>query len=713
MKDNTKPLLTIGIIFMNEIRSLRHCLEALNPLREAICCELIMADTGSSDGSREIAAQYADILFDFPWVGDFSAARNAVMDRASGQWYLTVDTDEYLDKDVSELVHFLQSCKKSQELACGVVQRNYDTMEMDSKYSDFLAVRLICMSTGLRYQGAIHEAWPLEEKGIQDVRALSRTILHHDGYVDMDGEGGREKRERNLTLLRKNLQQNPEDLKLLLQYIESGRRESNYLEMLRHAATAVEGKNPGWQLFGPPLFRHAVKAALEEDLPEFWNWTTRAEKWFPDSYYTRIDIEYIAFTQSLKEGKYSSAIQRGERCLRAIKEFRKNEESLAATLFSTILMSSPYWEQGLEIYLADLYIKNGSSARARELLLDIDSTLLDVQQTGNLLCVLGDLHRLSNLDTAPMIQELYEGIRKPIPSEETAHKREEMFYQTAALAFHSQNRKEEQLEPNFCRPSYMMFIPLLNQCDIGRGAAVLALTNPEEMQLVLEKVEDWEQFPGEVLSHAIEQGVSFPLPEKPLMSEDINRLADRLAADEESFYRMIRCIFKENCEENLQKLAWINQLVLTAVQRYNWDTANNDIDTGIELARFFAQTEECLISRYYRPEMLDEENYLILPALHRFGWHCARAFNALDAGSPDKYVRELRKGLHTCGIMKPMVEWLMKHTPALKRNEVSPELLALAEQVKTLLASYPSENVMVQEIKSSPVYQKVAWLIEV
>ena len=60
------PVLSVGIIFKNEIRCIERCLKSLLPLREAIPCEIVMADTGSDDGSREVAARYADILFDFP-----------------------------------------------------------------------------------------------------------------------------------------------------------------------------------------------------------------------------------------------------------------------------------------------------------------------------------------------------------------------------------------------------------------------------------------------------------------------------------------------------------------------------------------------------------------------------------------------------------------------------------------------------------------------
>ena len=153
MPQSPKPLLSIGIIFRNNIRSIERCLKALTPLREAIPCQLVMADTGSDDGSRQIAEQYADIFIDFPWINDFSAARNAVMNECSGKWFLTVDTDEYLDADVSVLAGFLKSRASGDYIVGALTVRNYQTYDMDSNYSDFLAVRLLRMSTGIRYRG--------------------------------------------------------------------------------------------------------------------------------------------------------------------------------------------------------------------------------------------------------------------------------------------------------------------------------------------------------------------------------------------------------------------------------------------------------------------------------------------------------------------------------------------------------------------------------
>ena len=58
------------------------------------------------------------------------------------------------------------------------------------------------------------------------------------------------------------------------------------------------------------------------------------------------------------------------------------------------------------------------------------------------------------------------------------------------------------------------------------------------------------------------------------------------------------------------------------------------------------------------------------------------------------------------------LEYLTEHTPELQLPPPSPELLALAEQVRTMLAAYGPEDPAVQAIKASPVYQRVAYLIE-
>ena len=233
----SKPLLSIGIIFKNEIRCLERCLKSLQPLRDALPCELVMADTGATDGSREIAEKYADILFDFPWINDFSAARNSVMDRCSGTWYMTIDCDEWVDSNIEGYIKFLTTDKEFD--FASVIIRNYNTPQLDADvgYSDFLAVRLLRLSSGVRYEGAIHEHWPYQ--GDLHTMLIRDAIFHHDGYVYQKKGDQKEKQERNMALLREQLEREPNDLIILTQCIESGRGLLEQEDYLRRAMAGV------------------------------------------------------------------------------------------------------------------------------------------------------------------------------------------------------------------------------------------------------------------------------------------------------------------------------------------------------------------------------------------------------------------------------------------------------------------------------------------
>ena len=152
-------VLSIGMIVKNEIRCLEKCLIALEPLRQAVPSELVIADTGSTDGTREVAARYADQLFDFAWNDDFAEARNAVLSKCSGQWYLSVDADEYLDKEFDTLVKFLLHPTDNEKRAdFGLITiANYrdQALEKDAATS-FLALRLARRTAELRYLSLIH-----------------------------------------------------------------------------------------------------------------------------------------------------------------------------------------------------------------------------------------------------------------------------------------------------------------------------------------------------------------------------------------------------------------------------------------------------------------------------------------------------------------------------------------------------------------------------
>ncbi|RKJ94353.1 glycosyltransferase family 2 protein [Anaerotruncus sp. 1XD22-93] len=187
-----KLCLSIGMIVKNEEKILEECLQALEPLRKALPCELIIADTGSTDRTIEIAEKYADTLFQIPWNGDFGAARNETLDRARGEWFFYIDADEVLDADCGELIHLLQSEEAKKYQTISMVRYEY-TDNTHSDYSTTHYLRIHRRTPENRFTRKIHESLIANQPICQ-----LPTVVHHSGYQD---EVIREKQLRNRPLL--------------------------------------------------------------------------------------------------------------------------------------------------------------------------------------------------------------------------------------------------------------------------------------------------------------------------------------------------------------------------------------------------------------------------------------------------------------------------------------------------------------------------------
>lgn len=195
------PLCSLVMIVRNEREGLARCLESA----KGIADEIVIADTGSDDGTREIAAEYADVLLDFEWADDFAAARNFALDRARGDWILHLDADEELSARNPGALR-AQLLKEETAPLLSVPMRHYYGAEPPSEWRAHLscAPRLFRNRAGIAYAGRIHER-PAGADASEPARGVE---IRHYGYLDARAAG---KRGRNLSMLLRERELCPDD----------------------------------------------------------------------------------------------------------------------------------------------------------------------------------------------------------------------------------------------------------------------------------------------------------------------------------------------------------------------------------------------------------------------------------------------------------------------------------------------------------------------
>jgi len=96
---------SLCMIVKNEAERLGDC---LRDVRAAVD-EMIVVDTGSEDATQTVATGLGAKVFDFPWCNDFSAARNASLQHATGDYVLWLDADDRLDADEADKLRRLKA----------------------------------------------------------------------------------------------------------------------------------------------------------------------------------------------------------------------------------------------------------------------------------------------------------------------------------------------------------------------------------------------------------------------------------------------------------------------------------------------------------------------------------------------------------------------------------------------------------------------------
>ena len=187
--------------------------------------EIIINDTGSEDGTKDLITRFSEenpdmpmVLLESDWQEDFSLAKNQCLSEATGDWIVFTDADELFvnPEFVKAYVHHARQDKALQALF--VPMANVDQYKNNSVINYFNALRIFCNLSDIHYEGRIHESLTLDGTGVDELNARvadKSLMIKHTGYSSTIST---QKAQRNLQLLQLDIQDG-QDIRKIYRYL--------------------------------------------------------------------------------------------------------------------------------------------------------------------------------------------------------------------------------------------------------------------------------------------------------------------------------------------------------------------------------------------------------------------------------------------------------------------------------------------------------------
>jgi len=217
---------TVGLsmIAKNEAHTLRACLDSV----QGVVSQIVVADTGSSDNTPEIARECGAAVISVPWENDFAKARNTALASMTTDWVLVLDADEELDRDAKKHIPGLLTATDVGGYITPIRNympsrfgRGWDRVGVPNDYRHERAnsapsyvahgnCRLFRRQPEIYFSGKIHELVEPQIRALNLKLPVASFFIHHFGQL-VDQETRKKKRLFYLELLRAKTQEHPDD----------------------------------------------------------------------------------------------------------------------------------------------------------------------------------------------------------------------------------------------------------------------------------------------------------------------------------------------------------------------------------------------------------------------------------------------------------------------------------------------------------------------
>ncbi|NLK38019.1 MAG: glycosyltransferase family 2 protein [Epulopiscium sp.] len=680
-------LLSVGMIVKNEEKKLRRCLECLKPLLQQVPSELIIVDTGSTDKTVEIAKEYTENVFYFEWCNDFSAARNFAMDKARGQWYFSMDADQYLDEDITELVNFFKSNKKDIANTAAIKIYNYTEKEDNTAYYEVFVLQLCKLSTGNRFQGAIHESLSI----IKPIEYIA-TILHHDGYIYESDAEMMQKCNRNLDLLYKELEKDPHSINNLL-YAADSTLNLEEKESFLLKAVSLSKAQPTHNFAKRAYFLTVLYYYTEKRYQDSLEKALEYLEVFPNTTLVHIDIYALILYSYLEMKNLEKVLEFCNQYWNALWLLKENklntEDFLCHTMFfGTTINMKEIGILEIKCCMETKQYDKAQEALDKALSFPMKDHTFELDKT--LIHLLFDL--LEEKDSYVILSKYYD-----------------------TMKIHSiQSREQSDIFPLFQK---MLEVYFLNhkekQKEIGAEFNTIYRTYPEDtlagilhiaseenekdfhekLQTLIENVSDWNTASSILYYYCI--CYHHPLPQEAFLisaERQIEILSSILCNKANNLFQCLEYAYQLNTQDNIPLLAWKTNLLQTSLQLI----ASLEEEAQLQLCKEYGSCMASYVMQLYQPHILNDDTIGILPSNHQFGYYYKKALSAKEQGDSVAYIRILHHALKQSPYTKKLVQLLINDFEKEQTHTNEFEVLAkqVMKSIKELLAEGKKQNAL-------------------
>lgn len=260
-------MLSVCMIVKNEEDVIVRAIDSIRKVLLNVVNEIIVVDTGSTDNTKKLIEKMDCRVFDFEWCKDFSKARNFSISKASNDWVLILDADEFVvDVNENEVVKFIEDMNNTAMGQVSVV--SYGDIKGE-RYEISSLVRIFNRNY-VEYERSIHEIPVNINKNKEEKLVELGLILHHTGYIESVRKE-KCKASRNIEMLNTTLKE----------------KNNNYLRM-HLAKSYIELRKYD------DAIKELESVILDSDS-------------FKYTYYTDSVVEYIR--SFINSGRYSEALE--------------------------------------------------------------------------------------------------------------------------------------------------------------------------------------------------------------------------------------------------------------------------------------------------------------------------------------------------------------------------------------------------------------------